>query len=58
MTRTLRRLDPQQVLPLRRGPLCQRTKELGIPWRTRVQVLVGLVTSVVLLAALVWAGSL
>ena len=53
-----RRLDPRQYSRLRRGPLSHRAREPRLLWRNRAGVLLRVVMSVVLLAGVIWAGSL
>ena len=52
------RLDPREFPPLRRGPLSHRTREPRMPWSMRARVLVRLVIVMVVLAGVIWAGSL
>ncbi len=51
-------LDPNHVLPLRRGPLSQRAKEPDTPWSIHAGRTARLVIVVLVLAGLIWAGSL
>lgn len=51
-------LDPNHLLPLRRGPLSQRAKEPDTPWSIHARRTARLVIVVLVLAGLVWAGSL
>jgi len=55
LTRTV---DPNHVPPLRRGPLSERTKVPPTSWSIRTGVAIRLVVAVVLVATIVWAGSL
>jgi hypothetical protein len=51
-------LDPSRIAPLRRGPLCQRTRDPKTPWRIRAGVALRLMISLLLLAGIVMAGGL
>ena len=51
-------VDPSHIPSLRRGPLSQRTKEPDTPWSIHARLAIRLVMAVVVLAGIVWAGSL
>lgn len=51
-----RSLDPRHIVPLRRGPLCQRVKEPRTSWKDHAGLVLRLVICLLLLAGVVCFG--
>jgi hypothetical protein len=51
-----RSLDPRQIAPLRRGPLCLRVKEPRTSWRDYTGLVLRVVICLLVVAGIVWIG--